>query len=262
MFKLLIRSVSAVLLAALLGVLALFAVYYEPDPGDGAPRVVVAVDRTLWNGLGLNRLTYVRALRRAGLSTVLVPYPDDDAGMTRLSDDVAGVVLFLASDSALAYGGDPARTRNVKPSRDAFEFVLFADAEARGLPVLGLCRGAQLINVHRGGTLGDFRDGPEYRVHRNLLQGHAVELEAGSQLAAIYGARRLEDVTTWHGQHVDAPGRGLVVSAFSPDGIPEAIEGTGEAFLVGVQWHAEMPPWRNDQQPLFDAFADAVRGNR
>ena len=243
MLKLLIRSISAALLAALLGVLALFAVYYEPNPGADAPRVVVAVDRTLWNTLGLNRLTYVRALRQAGLRTELAPFPEADEVVAALGDDVA-------------------RTRNVKPARDAFEFVLLANAETRGLPVLGLCRGAQLINVHRGGTLGDFRDGPEYRVHRNVFRGHAVDIRRDSRLAAIYGTRRLDDVTTWHGQHVDAPGRGLTVSAFSPDGIPEAIEGAGDAFLVGVQWHAEMPPWRDDQQPLFDAFADAVRGAR
>jgi len=249
--------------AAVLAVLALFAVYYVPDPGEGAPRVLVSVDRTLWNAAGLNRLTYVRKLRLAGLSPVLAEFPEDGEPSPDLLLDIDGLVLTGGGDVAAAeYGGDPAVTLDVKPARDAFELALLEMAEARSLPILGLCRGAQLMNVHRGGTLGDFRDEPRFDIHRNMLEGHPVTIEPGSRLAAIYASGRLDEVTTWHGQHVAEPGRGIVITAYSPDGIPEAIEVEDAVFTLGVQWHAEMPPWDEQQDRLFIAFAEAVRETR
>ena len=259
----LILILGTVPAAALLTVLALFAVYYVPDPGDGAPRVLVSVDRTLWNSIGLNQLTYVRNLRLAGLSPVLVEFAEDGERSPDLFNDIDGLVLTGGGDvAAAAYGGDPAVTRDVDLARDAFELALLEMAEAQSLPILGLCRGAQLMNVHRGGTLGDFRDEPRFGIHRNAFEGHAVLIEAGSRLAAIYGTTRLDEVTTWHGQHVAVTGRGIVITAHSPDGIPEAIEVEDDPFMLGVQWHAEMPPWDDQQQRLFIAFADAVRDTR
>jgi putative glutamine amidotransferase len=259
----LILIVGSALVAAILTVLALFAVYYVPDPDEGAPRVLVSVDHTLWNSAGLNRLTYVRKLRLAGLRPVLVEFPEDGGLPPGVFDDIEGLVLTGGGDvAATEYGGNTAVTLNVKPARDAFELALLEMAEARSLPILGLCRGAQLMNVHRGGTLGDFRDEPRFGVHRNMLEGHAVIIEAGSRLAEIYGTERLEEVTTWHGQHVATPGRGVVISARSPDGIAEAIEVEAAPFMLGVQWHAEMPPWDEQQERLFVAFANAVRDGR
>lgn len=263
LMKKVMRGLGAVLLAAVIAVLALFALYYVPNPGDGAPRVLVSVDRTLWNGLGLNRLTYVRKLRLAGLRTVLVEFPKEGGLPAAVFDDVDGLVLTGGGDVAPArYGGNAAVALDVKLARDAFEFALLQAAEQASLPVLGLCRGAQLINVHLGGTLGDFRDEPRFGMHRNALEGHAVAIEPGTRLAAIYGTRRLDEVTTWHGQYVDRPGRSVIISALSPDGIPEAIEVEDSRFVVGVQWHAEMPPWDQQQDRLFEGFAEAVRGTR
>lgn len=259
----LILILGAAPAAAVLAVLALFAVYYVPDPGEGAPRVLVAVDRTLWNSVGLNRLTYVRKLRLAGLSPVLAGFPEDGEPSPELFDRIDGLVLTGGGDvAAEEYGGDPTVTLDVKPARDAFELALLEMAEARSLPILGLCRGAQLMNVHRGGTLGDFRDEPRFGIHRNLFEGHPVIIEPGSRLAAIYGTGRLDDITTWHGQHVAETGRGVVITAYSPDGIPEAIEVEDGPFMLGVQWHAEMPPWDEQQERLFVAFAEAVRATR
>lgn len=258
-----VRATGVTLLATAIAVLACFVLFYVPNPGDGAPRVLVSVDRTLWNKFGLNRLTYVRKLRLAGLQTVLVEYSEDGDLPATVLDDIDGVVLTGGGDvAATRYGGDGAVTFDVKPARDAFEFALIEAAEKLSLPVLGLCRGAQLMNVHLGGTLGDFRDEPRFGTHRNALRGHAVILEPDSQLADIYETGRLEEVITWHGQYVDVPGRGVVISAFSPDGIAEAIETEGAWFALGVQWHAEMPPWDEQQQRLFVALADAIRGER
>ena len=259
----LLRVLGGALLAVAIGIVALFVVFYVPSPGDTAPRVLVSVDRTLWNGLGLNRLTYVRKLRLAGLQTVLVEFPEDGELPGGLLDDVDGLVLTGGGDvAAERYGGDPAVTIGVKPARDAFELALLEAAKKKSVPVLGLCRGAQLLNVYLGGTLGDFRDEPRFSIHRNAFEGHAIALEPDSRLAGMYGAERLAEVTTWHGQHVAEPGRGVVMTAFSPDGIPEAIEVEGDWFALGVQWHPEMPPWDKEQERLFDGFAEVVRGAR
>lgn len=262
-YLVLLRILGAALLAAVIAIMAMFALFYVPSPGEAAPRVLVSVDRTLWNSLGLNRLTYVRKLRLAGLQTVLVEFPEDGELPDGWLDQVDGLVLTGGGDvAAQRYGGDPAVTIDVKPARDSFELALLAAAEQEALPVLGLCRGAQLLNVYLGGKLGDFRDEPRFGIHHNAFQGHAVTIEPGTRLADIYRTGRIDEVTTWHGQHVDVPGRGVVVTAFSPDGIPEAIEVEGPWFALGVQWHAEMPPWDEEQERLFDGFAEAVRSAR
>jgi gamma-glutamyl-gamma-aminobutyrate hydrolase PuuD len=217
----LILILGTVPAAAILAVLGLFAVFYVPDPGEAAPRVLVSVDRTLWNSAGLNRLTYVRKLRLAGLSPVLAEFPEDGGLSPDLFSDIDGLVLTGGGDVAAAeYGGDAAVTLNVN------------------------------------------RDEPRFGLHRNMLEGHPVTIEPGSRLAAIYGTGRLDEVTTWHGQHVAEPGRGVVITAYSPDGIPEAIEMEHAPFMLGVQWHAEMPPWDEQQERLFVAFAEAVRAAR
>jgi putative glutamine amidotransferase len=258
-----IRLLAAALATVLLSIAALFAAFYVPDPGNDAPRVLVSVDRTVWNGLGINRLTYIRKLRLAGLRPVLSRYP---GAMGPAQDRLAGfdgLVLSGGGDvAAAAYGGDPDSTRNVSLERDAFELALLHIAEEQGLPILGLCRGAQLLNVYRGGTLGDFRDEPRFGIHRNALHGHSVRLESGSRLAAIFDTESLESVTSWHGQHVEQPGDGLRITAYSADGIAEAIEDETAPFIVGVQWHAETPPWDEQQERLFEAFADAVKRRR
>jgi putative glutamine amidotransferase len=265
----LLRAVAtAFALLALTATVSLVALY-EPNPKAGAPAVLVSVDRSLWNRVGLNRFTYIRHLRRSGLRTIELPFPvtpavelDDEARALVAAAD--GLVLTGGGDVAAArYGGDPSVTRGVEPARDRFELGLLAAAEYAGLPVLGLCRGAQLLNVFRGGTLGDFRDdASRYGRHLHVFGRHPVRLVEGSRLGAIYGTNRLDDVTTWHGQHVALPGEGVEIVARSPDGTPEAIEQTGGPdgrFVLGVQWHAEVPPWDRRQARLFDAYADAVR---
>jgi gamma-glutamyl-gamma-aminobutyrate hydrolase PuuD len=253
-----VRLAAVVSAALLLAGLA----FHEPDPGPDAPRVLVAIDRSLWNSLGLNHFTYVRALRRAGLSPVLAEYPvGGDWSPDMLDDGIHGLLLTGGGDvGAGHYGGDPTVTLDVKPARDEFELALLRAASDRGWPILGLCRGAQLMNVWLGGTLGDFRDDPDrFTRHRNAFADHPVTLEPGSELARIYGGTLIDEVTTWHGQHVARPGAGVEIVASASDGTPEAIEVDGPAFAVGVQWHAEMPPWDRRQDALFDAYAEAVR---
>jgi gamma-glutamyl-gamma-aminobutyrate hydrolase PuuD len=251
--------------AAIAALLLLGFVYQEPDPGPDAPRVLVAVDRSLWNSLGLNHFTYVRALRRAGLSPVLAEFPTGGEWPPGILDDgIQGLLLTGGGDvGAVHYGGDPALTLDVKPARDDFELRLLQEARERGWPILGLCRGAQLMNVWLGGTLGDFRDDNDrFAQHRNAFTDHPVRLEPDSALARIYGSTVIDEVTTWHGQHVDRPGAGVAIVGYARDGTPEAIEVDGPVFAIGVQWHAEVPPWDRRQDALFEAYAEAVRARQ
>ena len=262
--RMLRRSVLLLMLAMVLAV----AWIYEPDPGENAPRILVSVDRTLWNRVGMNRLTYVRALRRAGLRPVLMDFSTLDDGLDpdRWLDGIDGLLISGGGDvAAVHYGGDESITRDVNPARDAFELQLLEAADERGMPMLGLCRGAQLLNVHRGGTLGDFReDSARYRRHKRLWGGHPVEIEADTRLAGIYDATELPGVVTWHGQYVAQTGEGVRITAHAPDGTPEAIEvATNDPFgMIGVQWHAEVLPWDRRQEKLFAAFNAAAERYR
>lgn len=245
--------------------LAVLGLVYLPVPPADAPAVLVSVDRTLWNRSGLNRLTHVRALRDAGLRPMLVDFgavTDPLAAADELLEGIDGLIIAGGGDvEPSLYRSDFDAAVDVNPRRDRFELALLEEAERRGMPVLGLCRGAQLINVHRGGTLGDFRaDSPRYERHHRMLSGHPVEVESDSRLAEIFGGTQLDNVVTYHGQFVDEPGEGVRITAYALDGTPEAIElATESGFgVIGVQWHAEVLPWDTHQGRLFRALANAA----
>ena len=181
--------------------------------------------------------------------------------MEELFNGVDGLVLTGGGDvAAVRYGGNPAITIGVDPRRDAFEIGLLEIARQRELPLLGLCRGAQLMNVYRGGSLGDMRDdAATYELHHDAFDRHTVTFSKDSRLAAIYGRTTVGNATSWHGQFVERTGEAVRITGRADDGLPEAIEIDGARFAVGVQWHAEMPPWVDAHDPLFAAYADAVR---
>jgi putative glutamine amidotransferase len=174
-------------------------------------------------------------------------------------DDIDGFVIGGGNDIDPAiYGGDVSASRSIDPSRDAYELEILELAERRGLPVMGICRGAQLINVHRGGTL--VSDLSDLRVHTSnrgtLLPRKQVRIHPDTLLARLVGAERTK-VNSLHHQAVERTGDGLVVSAIDRDNIVQGIESVGKPLRVGVQWHPEYMPQRTDQRRLFEGFVAA-----
>ncbi|MFH9352343.1 gamma-glutamyl-gamma-aminobutyrate hydrolase family protein [Kitasatospora sp. NPDC017646] len=186
---------------------------------------------------------YTSCLRAAGGSAVLLPpdAPDAAAGVVGRLD---GVVLTSGEDLDPAlYGAQPHPcTGPPVRERDRWERAVLAAALARDIPVLGVCRGMQLMNVHAGGTLvqhlPDEVGHHGHNPHGGHFAPHAVTTVAGTRMGALLPGT--SQVATHHHQAVESLGAGLVVAARTADGTIEAIESTRHRFAVGVQWHPEM----------------------
>jgi putative glutamine amidotransferase len=186
--------------------------------------------------------SYVQQVAAAGgVPVLLPPLPGMASAVSRLD----GLILTGGGDIHPGrYGEAPhPRTTRVSEPRDAAEMELLDAALDAGLPVLGVCRGMQLLNVARGGTLCQHL--PEEAGHApqpGTFGSHQVQVGPGTRLAEILGADGAAlDVPTAHHQSVDALGDGLVPAAWAQDGVVEAVElGAGDGPLVlGVQWHPE-----------------------
>jgi putative glutamine amidotransferase len=196
-------------------------------------------------------MSYVEAVQRAGALAVILP-PDERL----VADPEQALAMF---DGLMLAGGadiDPSsyerdahpQTVETVPERDAFEIALTRAAIAHDVPVLGICRGMQLINVACGGTLlQHLPDQLGHEQHRRVLgsfegSDHEVELEEGS-LAALAAGELAHTTKSHHHQGVDGLGEGLIVTGFSTlDELPEAIELPDRRFVLGVQWHPEADP--------------------
>ena len=213
-------------------------------------------------------LKYLRAIEAAGGIPVVMPPLELDA-VSPLLDRLSGVCLSGGPDldpEAYASQRHP-ELGPTEPDLDRFELAVAREADARGLPILAICRGMQAINVARGGSLHQhLPDRPEGGAigHRQTLPGdrltHVVEIEPATKLHGILGRRRVR-VNSFHHQAVRRLGRGLRAVAWAPDGVVEAIEATGPRFLVGVQWHAECLVERRRHAALFAAFVGAASGD-
>jgi putative glutamine amidotransferase len=209
-------------------------------------------------------MVYARAVQLAGGIPVVLP-PTPPANVPALLARLQGVCLSGGPD--LDPAGYKARAHAelgpTEPELDAFELALARGADAIGLPLLGICRGCQVLNVARGGTLHqhlpDVTDG--LIGHRQTLSGrlptHTVKVQQDSRLAEITGPGELE-VNSFHHQAADRLGGGLRAVAWSPDGVVEALEDPDAPFLLGVQWHAETLVERPEHEALFRALVDAA----
>ena len=173
--------------------------------------------------------------------------------------------------SPLTYGEEPLLPAWAGDRlRDVYEIELVHEFVEAGKPLLGICRGAQVINVAFGGTLyqdiaSQLPEAPPHLTDEYEKHTHAVRFEPGSALARLYPGLGGARVTSIHHQSIKDLGRGLRVEAWSePDGGVEAIRGTGAGYIFAVQWHPEfhVPGARDmlDCAPILEEFLDAARG--
>jgi putative glutamine amidotransferase len=208
---------------------------------------------------------YVEAVAMAGGIPILLA-PNQDLVETFL-DRIDGLLLSGGGDldPGLHRGGDHPKIYGVNRERDEFEIALVSGAlERDDLPVVGICRGMQIMNVALGGDL--ILDIPDHRgeavVHRlppRRPTRHPVELDGGGELVDIYGTRAFE-VCTWHHQEVAELGRGLRPVAHAPDGVIEALVYDEHPFALGVQWHPELQVREEPvQRRLFEQLVGRAR---
>ena len=193
---------------------------------------------------------YSRAVATAGGLPVMIPLLDDEDTLRALYDRMDGLLIPGGVDlDPATYGESPLPTcGRLDPARDRVELQFARWAIAESKPLFGLCRGLQILNVALGGTLyqdiaaqhrGAIKHDyfPTAGFSRNHL-AHPVAVASGSRLDALVGTAPL-DVNSMHHQAVKDLAPGLVSSAVAPDGLIEALEGPGDQFLLGVQWHPE-----------------------
>jgi putative glutamine amidotransferase len=216
-------------------------------------------------------LTYMRAVEAAGGLPVVLP-PLEGEAIAPLLARLDGICLSGGPDlDPENYGADPhAELGPTEPDLDRFELGVARVADAQGVPILAICRGAQALNVARGGTLHqhlpEISAGIDHRQQASADEAsHTIAVEAESALAAALaapgaGAGREIEVNSFHHQAIDRLGEGLRVVATAPDGTIEAVEDPRRDFLIGVQWHAETLIHRPHEAALFRSFVDACRG--
>jgi putative glutamine amidotransferase len=224
----------------------------EPTPQGEPPRKEMALG-----------LAYLRSIEAAGGLPLVIP-PMPSAAIAPLVDRLHGLCLSGGPDlDPVAYGAAPDEELGpTEPELDRFELDLAREAHGRNLPILAICRGAQLLNVATGGTLfqhlPDRTDGTVEHRQPGAADTvtHLVDLAGGSLTAAVIGATEIS-VNSFHHQAVDRLGRGLLAVGWSPDGVVEAIEAPARDFVLGVQWHAECLAERPEQKRLFTGLVEA-----
>jgi putative glutamine amidotransferase len=208
-------------------------------------------------------MKYLEAIGRAGALAMVVP-PLPGPAIPALLDRVDGIVLSGGPDlHPDAYGAAPhPELGPTEPRLDAFELALARAADERDMPILAICRGMQVLNVARGGTLHQHVPDVvgDTIAHRQPGASaepiHTVNVAAGSRLQEILGHRHVH-VNSFHHQAVDRLGEGLEITARADDGTVEAVECPGNRFVLGVQWHAECLVDHDEQAALFTALIDA-----
>lgn len=204
---------------------------------------------------------YTQSLNRAGAKALWLPLNDPDIIPKALFCD--GLLLPGGGDMDPKYYGQTTAEKCGKPFplRDTVELALLEAFFPTHKPILGICRGEQVMNVFLGGTLIQDIKGIQTCSHSDnpcRYKGcHSVTIQQGSQLHSILELPRL-DVNSMHHQVVDQPGNCVIISAVSQDGFAEAIEVPEHPFCLGIQWHPEhMSKHSRRQRRIFDAFIDA-----
>lgn len=212
---------------------------------------------------------YSEALEAAGAIPVHISLIPNADYVTGAVEDLDGILL-PGSDSdvdPLRYGQQPhRRLGTVQPIKDETDLMVIAAAERKGIPLFAICFGMQVLNVSRGGTLIQDIDSqvPNAIQHEQGVprdrQSHSVRLLPGSELSRLAGADKTS-VNSHHHQAIEVIGRDLVATAWSTDGLVEALEDPrAEPFVMAVQWHPELG-WENDEfsKSIFAYFVEQAR---
>jgi putative glutamine amidotransferase len=211
---------------------------------------------------------YIKAVERSGGAPVILPITKRTESILPVLGMLDGILFTGGTDIDPRYYGEwPGKgLGTIDPERDRHEMDLVKTAlQEMDLPILGICRGFQLLNVAAGGSLyQDLLDRPEGLYHTQKYAPkyypvHPVTVKAGSRLHAMFGDEELW-VNSFNHQGLKKVGSGFEVTMAAPDGLPEGIEMPGERFVVAVQWHPEM---MIDHDPrylaIFQAFVEACK---
>jgi len=239
-------------------------------PAD-APRIAFSLDNSLIGRIGITDITYQRVIAKAGGRLIVLrpdaagdPEVDPQAVQTLLERErIEGILLAGGGDiDPNVYGGQSEATMLVHRLRDDFEIALIRAARERGLPMLGICRGCQILNVALGGTVRNLREEPDVKGLHFDLTGHAVDLVPDSTLAKILGVTHLPKVVSLHGQTVGRLGTGVRIAATGPGDAIEAIEAdtaAGRGWIIGLQWHPELTLDEKVQHNVFKTLVSRAR---
>lgn len=226
--------------------------------------ICAALERARWAvwedvEVNISQRTYSLGVADAGAIPVILPA--DDAATDapdELLDLLDGLVLAGGADlDPAGYGAKPGPlTTGYRAERDRFELALARRALERDLPVLGICRGMQLLNVARGGSIEQHLADAELHIHTpGTFSDHDVRLEPGSLAARAVGAERAT-VRSHHHQGLARLGEGVVASGWAePGGVVEAVELPDRRWALGILWHAE----EARRSPVLAALAGAAR---
>jgi len=261
-------------LAVLIGIYVLFHLLYPiwintQLPAD-APRIAFSLDNSLLGRIGITDATYQRVMTAAGGRLITlrpdaagVPFSPESIKALLEEEKIDGILLTGGGDvDPNLYGGDPNTTMLVHRQRDDFEIALIRAAKQRGLPILGICRGCQILNVALGGTIRNLRKEQEVKSLHMGLKGHTVDLNPDSKLAETLGVTHLAKVVSLHGNSVGKPAPDVTIAATGPGDVIEAIEADSagqRGWIVGIQWHPELTLDEQVQQKVFQSLVDRAR---
>ena len=209
---------------------------------------------------------YVDAVIRAGGVPLIIPFSTDKEVIISQAQLIDGLILSGGHDiNPYNYGQEPSqKIGETFPERDTYEMILLEESKKRNIPILGICRGFQLINVAAGGTLyQDLSLIPgnilkHNQVSNPTLKTHKVEIKENSFISSIFGKETM--VNSFHHQVIDKVANDFIVVAKASDGVVEAIEHKTYKFLVAVQWHPEMLAVNCEKaRVLFSKFVEEAK---
>lgn len=218
------------------------------NPVVGIPCYSQARQNEIFREASATQQSYIRALEETDIAPLLIPITSKLETVKDILGRIDGLLLVGGRDiDPRRYGQDPiSNITAIDISRDIMEFTITPLCLSKHIPILGICRGIQTLNVSTGGTLWQdiatqvpnaIKHNYYPRYKRNRLS-HYVQIEGNSRLSDIFPNRTIK-VNSLHHQAIKTVGKGFKVTATSQDGIIEGIESIGKGWTVGVQWHPE-----------------------